>query len=214
MPERRELVGYAIDHHCLSERQACRLLSLSRSVYRYQPQEHSDEALETILLQLADQHPRWGFRKMRQWLKNKEYGWNHKRIRRVYRQLGLNLRVNPKKRLPTRQAQTLQVPSRPNECWSLDFMSDALLSGQRFRTLNIIDDFNREVLWIEIDISLPASRVVRVLDQVAQWYGYPQRLRSDNDPEFISATLASWAARHFGFHSARQASSECLCGTF
>jgi putative transposase len=190
------LVGYAIEQHHLSERWACRLLELSRTAYRYQAQEPNDEAIETILLKLAEAHPRWGFRKMKQWLKGKDYGWNHKRVRRVYRQLGLNLRVKPKKRFPGRQAQSLQVPTKPNECWSLDFMSDSLLSGQRFRTLNIIDDFNRELLWIEIDISLPASRVVRVLEQMAQWYGYPKRLRTDNGPEFISGILATWANLH------------------
>jgi putative transposase len=171
-------------------------LSLSRTAYRHQPGSANDEPIITALGQLAEQHPRWGFGKMSQWLKKQGYGWNHKRVYRVYCQLGLNLRVKPKKRLPARQPQPLAQPSQPNECWSLDFMSDSLVSGQRFRTLNILDDFNRELLWIEIDTSLPASRVVRVLDQLGQWYSYPQRIRTDNGPEFISGTLANWAKRH------------------
>jgi len=190
------MVRYAIEQHHVSERRACRLFHLSRSVYRYQAKGPDDEPVVAVLKRLAEQHPRWGFRKMMQWLKKQKYGWNHKRVYRIYRQLDLNLRVKPKKRLPVRRPKPLQPPACPNECWSLDFMSDSLLSGQRFRTLNIIDDFNRELLWIEIDTSLPASRVVRVLDQIAQWYGYPQRLRTDNGPEFISGVLANWAKLH------------------
>jgi putative transposase len=189
-------VGYAIEQYRLSERRAYRLWSLSRTVYRYQPSSTNDEAIITAFQQLAETHPRWGFGKMWQWLKKQGYGWNHKRVYRIYCQLGLNLRVKPKKRLPARQPQPLAQPSQPKACWSLGFMSDSLVSGQRFRTLNVIDDFNRELLWIEIDTSLPASRVVRVLAQLGQWYGYPQRIRTDNGPEFISTTLSQWAQQH------------------
>ena len=88
------------------------------------------------------------------------------------------------------------VPLRPNEIWSADFMSDALWSGQRFRTFNVLDDFNREALGIGIDTSLPAPRIVRALDQLLEIRGKPQVLRSDNGPEFISEALARWARRH------------------
>ena len=162
-----------IAQYRVSERRACRLLALSRTVYRYQGSSANDEPIISALHQLAEAHPRWGFGKMNQWLKKQGHCWNHKRVYRVYCQLSLNLRAKPKKRLPTRQPQPLAHPSQPKECWSLDFMSDSLVSGQRFCTLNIIDDFNRELLWTEIDTSLPASRVVRVLDQLSQWYGYP-----------------------------------------
>jgi putative transposase len=190
------MVQYAIKQHGLSERRACRLFEISRSLYRYQPQVKNDEPIETKLKELAEQYPRWGFQKMKDWLRNKGYSWNHKRIYRVYCQLDLNLRVKPKKRLPVRHPKPLKPPAEPHQAWSLDFMSDSLQSGQRFRTLNIIDEYNRELLWIEIDTSLPAQRVVRVLDQVAQWYGYPQRLRLDNGPELIANVLANWAEQH------------------
>ena len=190
------MVQYAIKQHGLSERRACRLFEISRSLYRYNPQDKNDEPIETKLKELAEQYPRWGFQKMKDWLRNKDYGWNHKRIYRIYCQLNLNLRVKPKKRLPVRHPKPLEPPAEPHQAWSLDFMSDSLQSGQRFRTLNIIDEFNRELLWIEIDTSLPALRVVRVLDQVAQWYGYPQRLRLDNGPELIANALANWAEQH------------------
>lgn len=185
-----------MDAHGLSERQACRLLSISRSVYRYQPKKPDDGEIAEQLLQLAERKPRWGFGKMFQRLRNQGYGWNHKRVRRVYREQRLNLRVKPKKRLPSRQPTPLTQPEATNESWSVDFMSDSLQSGRTFRTFNVIDDFNREALVIEIDTSLPAGRVVRVLDALAAWRGYPQRLRSDNGPELISQQLECWAEKH------------------
>ena len=133
---------------------------------------------------------------MYHWLRGQGYPWNHKRVYRVYCELGLNLRIKPKKRLPSRSKQVLELPAKPNVCWSMDFMSDALSSGRRFRTFNVIDDFNREALWIEIDTSLPTQRVVRTLQQIADWRGLPRRLRSDNGPELISSTLAAWAEHH------------------
>ena len=186
------MVQYAIATHQMSERQACALLDLSRSVYRYQAQPSDDEELREQLLSLASRKPRWGFHKMFAYLKNQGRSWNHKRVRRVYRVLGLNLRVKPKKRLPVRDPLPLIAPAEANICWSLDFMHDSLANGRTIRTLNIIDEFNREGLWIEVDTSIPAARVVRVLDMLALWRGYPK----DNGPELISHTLADWAAEH------------------
>ncbi len=196
MPERRDLAQYAIEQHDISERRACRVIGLSRSVYRYQVQRPDDTTIKTALMVLAEQHRRWGFGKMMDWLRQQEYTWNHKRVYRVYCALGLNLRVKPKKRLPTRHPKPLAQPTVVNHCWSVDFMSDSLTSGRAFRTLNIIDDFNREALWIEVDTSLPARRVIRVLEQVAAERGYPQVIRSDNGPEFIAQVIADWASDH------------------
>ena len=123
------------------------------------------------------------------WLKRQGYKWNHKKVYRIYCSLGLNLRIKPKKRLPTRNPIPLNQPNNPNIFWSMDFMSDSLTNGRKFRTLNVIDDFNRESLSIEIDFSLPAPRVVRVLEQIANWRGYPSFLRVDNGPELISRCL-------------------------
>lgn len=110
--------------------------------------------------------------------------------------MALHLKRKPKKRLPARTAQALVVPGRANQTWSLDFMSDALANGRAFRTLNVIDDFNREALWIEVDTSLPAERVVRVLEQLLFWRGRPSRIRMDNGPELISQRLENWAQEH------------------
>ena len=177
----------------MSERQACRTVQLSRCVYRYQEKRSTDDPIAHVLRQLADKQPRWGCDKMTDYLRNEGHAWNHKRIRRVYRTLSLHLKRKPKKRLPARTAQPLAVPEQQNQTWSLDFMSDALSNGRTFRTLNVIDDFNREALWIEVDTSLPAERAVRVLEQLLSWRGKPARIRMDNGPELISQRLESWA---------------------
>jgi putative transposase len=114
-------------------------------------------------------------------------------VHRIYCALKLNKRRKGKRRLPTRNPAPLTVSLRANECWSADFMSDALWCGRRFRTFNVVDDFNREALAIEVDLNLPAERVVRVLERIAAWRGYPQKLRLDNGPELISVVLAGWA---------------------
>lgn len=180
----------------LSERRVCRIIPISRSVVRYQPKPRDDRAIILELKTVSEAHPRWGFGKVYHYLRNQGHGWNHKRVYRVYCAMKLNLRIKRRKRLPKRFPAELAEPKTPNQCWSMDFMSDALLSGQRIRTLNIIDDFNRQALAIEVDTSLPAQRVVRVLDQIVDWYGYPTRIRIDNGPEFISKHLMSWAQDH------------------
>ena len=111
---------------------------------------------------------------------------------RIYRELELNLRIKPKKRLVREKPEPLAVPTTMNDCWSMDFMHDQLADGRSYRLFNVIDDFNREGLAIEVDFSLPASRVIRALDQVIEWRGQPKRIRCDNGPEYISSLLATW----------------------
>jgi putative transposase len=188
-----------VEKHGLSERRACRLVNLQRSSYRYQARPRDDSVVIEVLLRLAETHRRWGFDKMMDWLRTHGYRWNHKRVRRVYREMGLHLRIKPKKRLPSRHPLPLAEPEAPNISWSMDFMSDSLVSGRRFRTLNIIDDFNRECLAIEIDTSLPSERVIRVLEHLCALRGYPRRLRSDNGPEFLADKIGEWARQH-GIH--------------
>jgi putative transposase len=168
-------------------------VQVSRCAYRHQAKRSTDEPITQELRQLAEQQPRWGCDKMTDYLRNQGHVWNHKRIRRVYRAMALHLKRKPKKRLPARMAQPLVVPEQRNQTWSLDFMSDTLSNGRAFRTLNVIDDFNREALWIEVDTSLPAERVVRVLEQLLDWRGKPLSIRMDNGPELISQRLESWA---------------------
>lgn len=185
-----------IAEHQASQVRACRVVGMSRSGFRHQAKKPDDEEIIEQLQTIAERKPRWGFKKMFAYLKNQGCYWNHKRVYRVYCEMKLNLRVKPKKRLPTREPKPLVQPEAANLSWSLDFMSDSLSSGRAFRTLNIIDDFNREGLWIEVDTSLPAERLVRVLEMLALWRGYPKQLRIDNGPELISHKLKAWAEQH------------------
>ncbi len=168
-------------------------MNLNRGTYRYQAQPKDDAAIMQALRQLVARQPRWGCKKMTDFLKHQGQGWNHKRIHRIYRELALHLHRKPKKRLAPRTARTLEVPGQSDQSWSLDFMSDSLSDGRVFRTLNIIDDFNREALWIEVDTSLPAERVIGVLEQLLEWRAAPQQIRMDNGPELISRRLEAWA---------------------
>jgi len=177
----------------LSERAACEVVGISRSVYHYQPDTTKDEAVIAAIQSVVERYPAYGFSKVFTVLRREGRPWNHKRIYRVYCALKLNLRRKGKKRLPNRYPEPLAVPGQMNQCWSMDFMSDALFCGRRFRTFNVVDDYNREALAIEIDLSLPAPRVIRVLERIVAWRGYPVKIRMDNGPEFISASLAEWA---------------------
>jgi len=180
----------------VSERLACRVIAMRRSVNRYQPQPNRDGEVIKLLLELAHGRPEQGFPKLFKRLRRLGYGWNHKRVYRVYCELKLNKRRKGKRRLPNRTPAPLTVSETMNECWSADFMSDALWGGPRFRTFNVVDDFNREALAVEVDFSLTAERVVRTLDRIAATRGYPLKLRLDNGPEFISLALAAWAEQH------------------
>jgi putative transposase len=122
--------------------------------------------------------------------------WNFKRVYRVYTALGLNIRRRAKKRLPARVKQALFQPLAPNEAYSIDIMHDSLWDGRTYRLLNVIDDFNREVLAIEVDTSLPALRVIRVLERIKTERGLPKMIRVYNGPEFISAKLDHWCRQH------------------
>jgi putative transposase len=171
-------------------------MNLSRSVFRYEAKKRDEQALTKELLEVAGRKPRWGFGEMADYLRNKGFRWNRKRIYRVYCELRLNLRVKPEKRLPKRTPQVLSQPEAANQSWSLDFMSDSLANSRAFRTLNILDDFNREVLWIEVDASLAAERLVRILETIIAWRGCPSQIRMDNCPELILHRLANWAQEH------------------
>jgi putative transposase len=180
----------------VSERWACRVVNLNRCTYRHPARNTDDRAIQQELCSLAERHPRGGCGKMTHYLRNQGQSWNHKHIRRVYCEMALNLHRKPKKRLPARVAQALVVPVQPDRTWSLDFMSDALSDGRTFRTLNVIDDYNREALWIEVDTSLSGERVIQVLERLLEWRAAPNVIRMDNGPELISGRLESWAREH------------------
>lgn len=186
-----------VDRDGISIRLACVVFGISETCYRYQAKPSGENALiADWLLRLTQTHKRWGFGLCFLYLRNvKGYGWNHKRVYRIYRELELNLRIKPRRRIKRSYPGELTVPTAVNQVWSMDFMSDQLMDGRSLRTFNVIDDYNREGLGIEVDLSLPSARVVRALEQVIEWRGKPAAIRCDNGPEYIAQTLVEWANR-------------------
>jgi len=191
---KREAVDFLVKEEQLSNRKACGLMGISRTTYQYKRKAKDDSALQEALTTLTTRHPAIGYWQCCYRLWNKGYEWNHKRIYRVYTDMKLNSRRRAKKRLPQRVKQPLSVPTAANQVWSIDFMSDSLTDGRRFRLLNILDDFNRESLAMEVDTSLPSPRVIRVLEKLISERGCPANIRCDNGPEFISHKLEEWCS--------------------
>jgi len=160
----------AVLNKALSIGLACQAFGVSQTCCRYQAKRCSDNGLiADWLVRLTLNQRKWGF------------GLCY-----------LYLRIKPKKRLVREKPEPLSVPTSINQCWSMDFMHDQLADNRSYRLFNVIDDFNREGLAIEVDFSLPASRVVRALDQIIEWLGQPKRIRCDNGLEYISSLLATW----------------------
>lgn len=185
-----------ITEHGISQRQACKVVSLPRSNAQYKRKPKQDEPVIDQLKELVDKHPAIGFWQSYYRIRRKGFNWNHKKVYRVYTEMKLNIRRRYKKRLPARVKQALYQPAALNEVWSIDFMCDTLWDGRRFRLLNIIDDYNREILHIETDLSLPTLRLIRVLEYLKEFRGLPQIIRVDNGPEFISHRLDMWCKEH------------------
>ena len=196
--QRREMAEKAVARHGVSIALACRAFGVSETCYRYSPKlKDENEEIADLLVGLTDARKTWGFGLCFLHLRNvKGHPWNHKRVYRIYCELELNLRIKPRKRLKRDKPEALAVPDAPNVTWSMDFMADRLGDGRAFRLLNVLDDFNREGLGIEVDFSLPAERVIRSLDRIIEWRGKPGTIRVDNGPEYISETLRKWAEKH------------------
>lgn len=171
---------------------ACRVLGLSRSVLHYKSIK-DDSTYVDLLRKHAEDHPREGFWKAYGRIRNQGVVVNHKRLFRIYKGTGLSLRRKCKRRLPNREKQPLAVPEAFTQGWSIDFTSDVLSNGRKFRSFNVIDDYNREVLYIEVDYSLKSSRVVWVLNHLINRYGKPQSIRMDNGPELIAGLMSHWS---------------------
>jgi putative transposase len=169
-------------------RTVCHAFGVSQTCYRYHAKLSNENAvIVDWLLRLSITYKRWGFGLCFLYLRNiKGYGWNHKRVYRIYRELELNLRIKPRRRIKRDKPEALSVPKSINQVWSMDFMSDNLQDGRSIRTFNVIDDFNREGLGIEVDLSLPSARVIRALEQIIEWRGKPLAIRCDNGSEYIS----------------------------
>ena len=147
----------ARERYGVSVRFACMCLDISVATYYYRPKLSAEnQRIADWLLRLTAANKRWGFGLCYLHLRNvKGFSWNHKRVYRIYRELELNLRIKPKSRIKRDKPDALSVPVAPNQVWSMDFMSDSLIDGRSFRTFNVLDDYNREGLGIEVDQSLP-----------------------------------------------------------
>jgi putative transposase len=185
----------------LSQRRACGLMEMHRASCRYRQQRPEDGRLRARLRELAEERRRFGYRRLLVLLLREGWWVNHKRVYRLYVEEKLGLRrKRGRKRSGVRQP--LAQPLAANQVWSVDFMSDALSTGRRFRTLNIVDDYTRECLAIEVDTSLGGGRVVRVLEELKVRRGLPQHIRSDNGPEFVSRAVDQWAYEQgLGWHT-------------
>jgi putative transposase len=182
---KRAAVECLVSEHQLSRSKACRIVGFSRSAL-YKPTVDwaaKDAPVIAVLNEIVAQRSRWGFWKCFHRLRADGYGWNHKRVHRVYCAMKLNLQRKAKKRVVTRERQPLITHGEVNRVWALDFMRDTMYDGRPFRTLNVIDEGNREALRIECGTSIPSARLVRVMNQLVEVYGKPQAIRLDNGPE-------------------------------
>lgn len=192
----REAVRWVIEEFKISQRRACRVLNLGVSTYRYMSRRQENSALLERMKAIAAERSRFGYRRLHVMLKREGFAVNPKRIYRLYRREGLAVRRKKRKRIALLARTPLPVGTGPNQRWSMDFMWDQLADGRSFRTLNIVDDFTRESLAIEVDVSLSGQRVARVLDQLSQTRGLPQSIVVDNGPEFTGQVLDAWAYQH------------------
>lgn len=181
----------AVEELGLSERRACRLIGVHRSVARYPGKHQEPSELGQRLRELALEHRRYGYRRL--WVRLRREGFivKHKRVYRLYHQAGLLVRQ--RKRIGGLTRCQMALPTRPNQRGSRDFLADGLVNGRRLRVLSLIDDFTRECLAIEVATSLPGAPVVQMLEQVSASRGRPESIRVDNGPEFSGKVLDAWA---------------------
>ena len=186
------VVERVIEDHGYTERHACRLIGVDRTAFQYQPKRSADDAVRLRLRELANERRRFGYRRLAIMLRRDGLKMNLKKVYRLYREERLTVRKRGgrKRALGTRAPMT--IPQGANQRWSLDFVSDALNDGRRFRILNVVDDFTRECLTSLLDTSLSGVRVIRELDRLCELHGRPAMIVSDNGTELTSHAVLSW----------------------
>lgn len=183
-----------IEHHALSQRRACILVGVSRTVMHYKPRlSILNDHLRKQLKELVEKHRRYGHIRLYVLLRREGVWVNHKRTERLYRAEGLSLRIRRRRKFVAASRNPLPPAIRPNERWAMDFIQDVVVSGRKFWTLSVVDTYSRECPTAEADSSLPSPRAVRILDRLAAVKGLPDSIRVDNGPEFISKALDQWA---------------------
>lgn len=193
---RKEAVELVCSNFPISLRRACGLMRIQMSSYYYQHRPRPDEALRAALKEAAAKRRRWGYRMLAVLMERQGFKDNLKRIYRVYREEKLQVKIRRRRKTARWRGDKPVPATRPNERWSMDFMSDQLANGRTIRLFNVVDDFTRQSLAIEVDTSLNGLRVTRVLDRLVARYGHPQRIVMDNGPEFTSKALDRWAWEH------------------
>ncbi|MFI5398484.1 MAG: DDE-type integrase/transposase/recombinase [Candidatus Binatia bacterium] len=188
-------MGEIRERFAVSERQACRVIGVERSSCRYRGCGPGADGMRERLCTLAQERPRFGYRRLHVLLRREGYAVNHKRVWRLYHSEGLMVRRKRRKRVAQGRRAHLPAVQRVNERWSMDFMGDSLADGRTFRTLNIVDDFSREAPLLVVDLSLPGRRVVRELETLGLQRGLPEMIVMDNGPEFAGKALDEWAYR-------------------
>lgn len=189
---RREVVAHFRADFGLSERSACSLAGQHRSVHQYKSLAKPTRGLVERMLELAVERPRFGYRRLCVMLRREGWGVNHKRIYRLYRERGLAVRRKRRKRASQAPREALPAAMGQNDCWSMDFLSDAMTDGRALRVFAVVDDHSKLCPSLGCDVSLPAGRVVRMLDQAIELHGTPRAIRTDNGPEFTSRAFDEW----------------------
>jgi putative transposase len=193
--QRRQVVTTLLAAYRVSQRRACRLIGLARSRWQYRVCRPLRTELRERLRTLAAERPRWGYLRLHVLLRREGHRINHKLVYRLYREEGLLVRRRRRKQVAVPRVP-LPTPTAPNQRWGMDFITDALVEGRRFRCLTMVDEYTRECPVIEVDRSLPSLRVIRVLEHLAAGRGLPTSLVVDHGPEFISKALDAWAYAH------------------
>ncbi len=198
---RREAVAHLREHHEVSERRACSAIGTDRATIRYRHRRAGDDAVRARLRSLAGERRRFGYRRLGLLLAREGIRLNHKKLRRLYREERLQVRRRGGRKRALGRRAPIPLPVGPNQRWSLDFVSDTLGDGRRFRVLCVVDDFTRECLALVADTSLSGARVARELDAIAAARGWPASVVSDNGTELTSTAILRWSQeRGVGWH--------------
>ena len=176
----------------ISERRACGLLGLSRSVLHYRPRE-ADDGLRQRLIDLAGERRRFGYRRLHVLVEREGFVVNHKRVHRLYRLAGLAVRKRRRRERVAVERKPLQVPSGPNHTWSMDFVFDALANGRPLKCLTVVDDCTKEAVEVAVARRINGQGVADLLEGVCRFRGYPSMIRIDQGPEFTGRSLDQWA---------------------
>jgi putative transposase len=193
---RRQAVGFIQAEFKFSARRACRVVGVARSSWSYASRRPEPKALLEKLHALAAKRPRFGYRRLYTMLRRDGEVVNHKRVYRLYKAEGLSVRTKRRKRMAAAPRTVLPPATKPNERWSMDFVSDSFIDGRRFRVFTLVDDFSRRCIELFVDTSISGGRLARLFGSLGETHGLPKTMVCDNGPEFTSKALDQWAFKN------------------